>query len=436
MSKPKLHHINDTDPWMLAEDIPDIDVFFSQIWQSGFSNEFIRPNGRAYKKVLSIQRGYHLWFYFGKQDSFEVGEHIAQRMIDHPEWAALVNKKIITAADKLRRFADTITEEHLSRLSNKQLWQWYHQHDTEHTAYYQWCWIPVGADMFHDNLTNRLKQYLRTIAPENKINEYLVALTQPRSKSLIQIEQEDFLRLAGLIYRDAKQRQLFRDVYKSFQNKTDMPYGLKTHTPEYERLLGQKVQDSYARIKPAILKKIQTHYQRYYYVKFMWVGKSGVYSFDHYLKELVKLIGSGVHPIQELARIQRELFLQNKKRLALMQRLHIRPGWRRVFTAWGDFMVTKIYRRYAQIYAIYRMQPVLQEISKRLKVSLKEVRLMLKDEIRQGLLHSKLNRHTLKKRTALAVYYFEKTGKQSSSANRQSAWPLRLKKTPCKKPRN
>ncbi|MBU0597984.1 hypothetical protein KKF61_03220 [Patescibacteria group bacterium] len=262
--------------------------------------------------------------------------------------------------------------------------------------------------MFHNNLTKRLQQFLRLNVIEDRVNEYLVILTQPRTKSLIQIEQEDFLKLTAIVYKDAKQRQLFRQLYKTFQESKAAPYGLKTHTPEYERLLEERVNTIRDSIKPGILKKIHEHYRKYYYIQFMWIGKEGVHSFDHYLKELVKLIGRGVNPGQELMRVQQEFKTQISKRSKLMLRLKIRGAWRQVFDAWGDFMITKIYRRYAQIYAIYRMQPVLREITKRLKITLKEARLMLKGEIKDGLLKNKVNHQALRQRTKQAVYYYEK----------------------------
>ncbi|MDD5040000.1 MAG: hypothetical protein PHY34_02510 [Patescibacteria group bacterium] len=79
MPQKPLKYLHDTDPWMLAEDIPDMDPFFAQVWQSCFVNEFIKPSGVRYQKLVSIFRGYHLWFYYGHEDSNRVGEHIASQ---------------------------------------------------------------------------------------------------------------------------------------------------------------------------------------------------------------------------------------------------------------------------------------------------------------------------------------------------------------------
>ncbi|MBU1036805.1 hypothetical protein KKF32_02065 [Patescibacteria group bacterium] len=263
--------------------------------------------------------------------------------------------------------------------------------------------------MFHNNLTERLKQYLRSLkVTEDKINEYLVVLTQPMKKSLIQIETEEFLKIADSIQKDKYYHKLFKDLYRIFEEQEVTPYGLATHTPEYERLLEKKMDDLKDKIKKPLLQKIYNHYQKYYYVKFMWIGKEGVNSFDYYLKELVKIVGREQNAKKLLTEKQKELQQILKQRKKLIKRLPITGKWKVLFDNFGDFMVTKIYRRYAQIYAVYRMQPILKEIAKRLKISLFQVRFMLPSEIAKALLKGKINRQELKQRTHFCVHYTEK----------------------------
>src|SRR3989344_6208642 len=79
-------HLNDGDKWLLAEDIPDIDFFFSQIWLSCFVNEFSNVT-KPYKKILAIYRKYHLEFYYGEKDAKVVGQHIVNKFLANPEFA-------------------------------------------------------------------------------------------------------------------------------------------------------------------------------------------------------------------------------------------------------------------------------------------------------------------------------------------------------------
>ncbi|MDP2749305.1 MAG: PEP-utilizing enzyme, partial [Nanoarchaeota archaeon] len=394
--------------WMLGEDIPDMDLFFGQIFFSGFTNELEWPSGRTYKKILSIHKGYHLWFYFDDKDAYEVGEHLVNKFIADPEFTVKTNEEIIKEADKLRAFSSKLPQEFLDRLSNEQLLNYYETHDQIHTDYYRWCWIPAAADMFHNNLTNALQNYLKTKNVGDKLNEYLTILTQPMSESLIQKEQNEFLEIAAKIQKDVYHRKLFKEMYRIFQEKDAAPFGLKTHTPEYEQLLEKRMDDIRDKIKSAIYKTIEKHYEKYFYIKYMWIGKEGVHSFNHYLKELTKFIGKNSDARKLIKEKKEEVLQAKRKKAALVKKLGIEKNWQTIFNSFGDFMVTKIYRRYAQIYAIYQMQPLLEEIARRLKISKMALRFMLKREVRDALLNGKINRKVLNERTKFCVCYNEK----------------------------
>lgn len=403
----KLKYFNDKDPWMLAEDIPDIDFFFCQIWLSCFVNELSWPSGRAYKKILSIHRGYHQWFYYGEQDSKEIGDGLVQKFIKNPGFVKRINKEIVKQADRLRNYVETLPETGLDKHTNRQLWQFYRKHDELHTGYYRWAWIPVGADMFHSNLTERLKKRLRiTGVTEDKINKYFVLLTQPTKKSLIQIEHEEFLKIAIKIQKDKYHNKLFNDLFNKFKEHEAAKFGYQTHSKEYENLFEKTVEEIKDKIESEIYKLIQKHYEKYFYVSHMWVGE--VSSFEYYLKELVKLIGSGANLETNYKNEQKELAATLKKRQNLIRKLQIKEPWLTLFNGFGDFMVTKIYRRFAQIYAVYKMEYILKEIGKRLNLSLMEVRFMLPEEAKKALLKNKINRKEIKGRTKYCVYYAEK----------------------------
>ncbi len=392
---------------MLAEDIPNIDFLFCQMWLSCFVNEFFWPSGRAYRKILSVHRGYHQWFYYGEQDSKEIGNSLVQKFVNNPGFVKRINREIPKQADRLRSYAEKLPETNLNKYTNRQLWQFYKKHDELHTKYYQWCWIPVACDMFHSNLTERLKIYLRTTEiTEDKINEYFVLLTQPTKKSLIQIEHEGFLKIAIKIQKDKYHEKLFKELFKKFKEHEVAKFGYQTHSLEYEKLFEKSVKEIEDKIKPEIYRTIQKHYEKYFYVNHMWVGE--VSSFEHYLKELVKLIGSGANLEANYKKEQKKSAVTLKKRQELIKKLRIKEHWLTLFNGFGDFMVTKIYRRFAQIYALYKMEYILKEIGKRLNLSLMEIRFMLPEEIKKALLINKVNRKEVKERKKFCVYYAEK----------------------------
>lgn len=401
-------NFSDADPWILAEEIPDIDFFFAQIWMSSFANDIKKVAGVRYSKVISVHQGYHLRFYFGEKSAFNVAEFLVNRFVKEPGLVAEINKKIVEHSDRLRAFAEKLPDSRLERFSAEELWRFYEEHDTLHTEYYEWAWIPVSADMFHSNLTNLLTDHLKSLGlSHEESNEAFMVLTQPREKSLIQAEQDEFLSLAKMIQDDPYHEKLFKDLFNLFQEKQAAPFGLKTHTPEYEAKLEEKTNLIRDQIKTDIYHAIEEHYRKYYYVKHMWVGKEGVHSFDYYLKELVKFVGHNSDARGLLLENERNTREELKKREVLLKKLKLSPDWQALFDGFGDFMVTKIYRRYAQIYAVYRMKAIQNEIARRFNVDLMQVSFMLPGEVKSALLEGKISRAVLRGRSEFCVYYTE-----------------------------
>ena len=255
--------------------------FFSTIWLKGFVSYFDAHTGSIYKKILCKFEGYHLWFYFGERDSYEVAEHIAERMIKEDGYMDEVNRNIVIEADKLSTFAKSIPQTNLETLTDDEIWRIYETHHKIHERYYTWGWIPVGVDMFHSNLTKRVKAHLTSLGvPEDKLNKYFVILTQPTEKSLIMLEQEELLRIA---------------------------------TAEEEK-------------RGALLK---AHRAKYYYTKHLWV--SGEYTIEDYLKQLQEIFAIGESPRLILERQEQEFNRALQEREALFDRLKIDAVWRRIF---------------------------------------------------------------------------------------------------------
>ena len=366
---------------MLGEDIPNADLFFSTIWLNGFVSFFDQNTGRAYNKILCKYEGYHLWFYFGDKDAREVAEHLADKIINEEGYAKEVNKNIILEADKLRSFAEKIPQINLAKLSNENLWQIYSDHNGIHGKYYTWAWIPVAVDMFGNNLTKRVKDYLfqKGVGNDN-INEFLVILTQPTKKSLIFIEQENLLKIATTI------AEKYESLINIFENK-ESAY-IKDNLPL------------------DILSLITEHHAKYYYTKHLWV--SGEYSIEDYLIQLKDIFKTKQSPKVILDKQSQKLEKSKQKKEKLLEHLQIDQKWKVIFEQYGDFMVTKIYRRYAQLLAVHHMSAILKEIARRFFITEKQVRFMRVKEVEKMLLENKYNESELLERTKYCVYYAER----------------------------
>ncbi|MEK7075296.1 MAG: hypothetical protein AAB948_00660, partial [Patescibacteria group bacterium] len=361
----KLKYITDKDPWMLAEDIPDIHFQFTQIWSSSFVNDLSRTAKKQYKKILVVYHGLNLVFYYGEKDSDDFAQHLLKLLKNNSSFGDKINYNIRKHSDGLKKFSSQINPEFLMGLSNKELVNFYTKLDSIHTELYTWGWLPNAVDMFHGNLTNYLKSLLRLKLDEDKVNTALVTLSTHPEKSILQKEHESFLNLVSLKQRKSK---------------------------EFENAL-------------------QKHLSRFFYLKHLWIGKEGVYDKAYYLTEIKKFLASGENA-KVLLDKENKIFkktLQEQK--TLIKKLKLNKKQKQLFNSYAEFSVTKLYRRDAQIFWSYKMDYVFLELSKRFKISFLQARCMLPNEVYDGLIKNKLSgslRNQLKQRTKYFVYYAEK----------------------------
>lgn len=396
--------------WLLGEDIPNMCPFFCQIWVNCFVDEFGNPSGKAYKKIAAIFKDYHLWFYFDKKDAYEVGQNLVDKFVANPKFMQEVNKNIEKWSDKLVAYCKKLPEDNLEKLSDKKLWELYKKHEDIHTDYYRYGWIPVAADMFHNNLTEKGKAKLRTLdIKKDDMAETLMLLTEPTRPSLIKIEEDEIKELAAKVQADSKQFKLFKTLFKKFKEEDVKLFGLYTHSPEYEAKFEEKVRTLIDKINPDIIKALEKHYEKYFYTKFLFTEEQGVYNFEHYLKKLVRMVNNDSNIAKTIKEENKDIEKIISKRDNLIKNLKLSAKDKLFFDQWGEFMITKIYRRYAQLFALYRMVPVVEEIGRRLGLSIKETKFMTTEEIYSALFKNVINKDEIKKRVPFSLYYADKT---------------------------
>jgi len=362
-------YLKDKDNWMLAEHFPNIDLFFSQIWLSSFANNLENSCGRNYKKILCVfNPKFYIHFYYGEKDSLLFEKNLIHLLNKNPEFGASINKNIVIWSDKLRSFAEKLSKIDLNKLNNREIWKLLEEQDRTHTKLYEWGWLSNATDMFHGSFTDELNKYLMIILKklkrEDELNRIFSMLTTPHKKSVAAAEEEGLLRIASLILNR--------------ENDT--------------------------KIKKAIKK----HYNEYFYLKNLWLGTNGVYTRDYFLKIAKSLSREKISPDEKIKKLNQDLKKIKKEKDRLFKELGISKKYRELFSVYSDFMLTKIYRRYAQIFWAYQMKFLLKEAGERLGLKLEEVRYTIPEELKDGLLNSKLDKSEIKKRLNFCLYYVEK----------------------------
>ncbi len=397
--------------WLLAEDIPNMCPFFSKIWLECFVKQFAEPGGRAYERVVAIYRDYHICFYYDEYDAHAVAEHLVKKMAEDPGFMEEVNRQIITTSDALKMFSEHLPDARLESLSDDQVWSFYAKHEELHTQYYQWGWIPPAADMFGGQLTEYGKRLLHQVGvAEERLNEVLSLLTQPTRPSLLKEEQDALARIGCLVQADPNQLVIFKDLFRKLKEEDVKLFGLYEHTPKYEEHFEGMVRALVDRVRPDVLKAVRDHYATYFYTRFLFTEEQGTYSFEHYLKSLVRLVNADPDLAATLRREAEQMEMVVIERKRCLESLSLSKDQVRFFDAWGEFMVTKIYRRFAQLFALYRMVPVIEDIGRRLGLTIKEVKFMTTQEIHAALFDRRLDVEAVRARVSLSAYYADATG--------------------------
>ncbi|MFH1696005.1 MAG: PEP-utilizing enzyme [Candidatus Micrarchaeota archaeon] len=369
------------DKWMVAEEIPDITFDFSQLWTSAFTNEMENSVGINYSAVISIHKGYDMSFHYRTKDSYNFGKHVLDLIVKNPVFGEKINKKIIELSDRLEKNAEKNFTKPLQELSDKQLAEIYLHHDKIHTELYEYGWLPNSIDMFHANFTELLLAYLKSIGvEEGKRNDYLVLLTTPSKKSIINQEEENLYKIASLIEKNSKLKKLF-----------------KKKPREIEKNLPKKIK-----------KKVLAHWKKYYFLKFLWLGTHGIYTVEHYLSEIKKIIGKNKSAKQFLSDEKKHFQKIRKQKAILERKLKVDKLHRKLFDLWAEFMLTKLYRRNAQIKNYYLFNGVRKEIAKRLSLPLKSVHFFLPWEVYPALVEGKHFGKELLERSKFCVYFTSK----------------------------
>ncbi|MFH1750915.1 MAG: PEP-utilizing enzyme, partial [Candidatus Micrarchaeota archaeon] len=371
---------HDKDEWMHAEDLPQIDLFFAQIWMRSFANDMEKSVGVNYRKVLGVYRNFRIDFYYGKEDCHKFTLAVINKIVgSRGDFGDEINKQIRFRSDALVAYSKKIHDSEVSKLSNKELWELYSGYSKVHTELYEYGWLSNATDMFYPEFTDKLKGYLRTITPdEDKVSAYFVMLTTPEEETIATQETRDFLALVSKIQAEDYLSRVFAEPFINLRQK----------------------------IPPALREEIFLHWKRYKHLKFMYYGLEETER--EYYAHLQEYLISGKSASDELTWMDEEKQAKRLERQKLFRELKTDPFHRRLFDIFAEFMVTKWYRRNAQILSLHYVECLLREIGDRFGLSLAQVRCVMHDEMELLLSEEKFDPEELKRRDEFSIQWFEK----------------------------
>lgn len=287
-------------------------------------------------------------------------------------------------------YTKKIGQQNLKISSNQKLNSYYQNYIKLNTNLYLYGLIlPLLDFQITTFLSDEINKFLRV----KKATKYFSLLTTPLPDTFNKIQELNLLRILLLIKKK-------KSLYDSFK-----------------KLESQELIEVLPTVDKNVWYQIKDHTKKYAWVHYVYEGPAAneAYFID-FLRDFVR---RKIDPKKELLNHKREKELLAQKQQKILAKLRPDEYYRQLLILARDTVYFKILRRDLQSTSYYYMEPVLAEIGKRLALSLKQVRMMLPEEIAAGLGKGKVDVREVNQRLKSVVYF--RQGKQRRILSGQKA---------------
>jgi len=336
--------------------------------------------GKKISQVILEFKKNHIFCYYIPEEMDKIGEILWRKIRKDKEFYKLTSKRIKEFARKLISFCQKVSAKKLSLLSNKDLLNIYLNYRKIMREMRIWGWIPVLIDGVNipflsnyclEKLSKEIKEKSKDSNIEEKLPEYFSILTAPDKPS--EVKQEEIDRLNLLVEIKKK----YPKIFKIFLN--------------------QPVSKVLEIIKknPLLYQQIETHRKKYEWLPYAYIGP--VMSIENVLNLMQESLKNNPFPSKELQKIKRYYKNLPQKRKEIIKKYRISRELQYLLNIARYFMWLKDWRKgvYQKSYVL--MDPIIEEIAKRLKLEIIDVKYLSSSEIKRYLLEGSISKQQIKK---------------------------------------
>lgn len=204
-------------------------------------------------------------------------------------------------------------------------------------------------------------------------------LTTPAKPSLAMKEELAAWRLADDIDKNKKARAIFMQKDAS------------------------KIEADLVGLSPSLKKKIISHYQKWRWQPFTYVGPA--YELNYYLALWSGWLREGIKPIEKITELSGYSGRIRREKAEILRNLKIMAADKELFQIASDIIYLKAYRKDAIFFGMYALDRLLREIGARLHLSLGQVRELAHWEVPTALRQGYFPEDILNDRRKFSVYY-------------------------------
>ncbi|MFH1509446.1 MAG: PEP-utilizing enzyme [bacterium] len=313
-------------------------------------------------------------FYFDSNKWQQTNKLLVKKIKSNPEVLLKIFKQIENNGKDIIKYCQEITATNLAKKSSKVLNSYLKTFIEKNIELYSYglC-LPVldyqETTFFTDELTKILKKYNQ--------EKYFILLTTPDQETYSKRQEIDLLKLLVEI---KKTKPLYKNIC---QQSVDQ---LLEEIPNH----------------PKVYKLLNQHTKKYCWVYYVYEGPST--NREYYLKILQEYCRQNIDPQKKLNELKKQKIDLIKKQNKIINSLSLDDYEKFIIRNAKQAVFYKAIRREYQSWSYYLIVDLLQEIAKRLRLSLQQVRMMFPAEIAKGLQSKSLNLKKINSRIKLVVY--------------------------------
>ena len=331
------------------------DPHFARLWLRALLRDF--QNGwPAMHSVAGVFRNGDLCVEVDSDAMHRVATAMAETMILHPEVLGTINAALDEAITALHQGMHVLPQEGLHACSNEELWAYYQRHESLHESCAALGW-PV---VLPEQAGGLLEAWVRQRIPDADAVSILLA---PDAYTVAEQEQRDFLSLVAEMQHDGR---LARE------------FCARVAASDYDGAL--------AYTDPRWLRRLEDHHRRYCFSEWLLGGARPLSS---YLEDIAGALREDLQAATRLAEQENQRVSLAAERERILVRYGCTEAERAFLDALRQALALKPLRRYIQQYALYRFDPVMDEIARRISTAADMARWLLPEEIEGALLRSR-----------------------------------------------
>jgi len=340
-----------------------------------------------------------VWYLINMKQWATAHYFLVSQIKNNPALLRKIFGNIDRQGKKLVAFSQKAAAKNLTALSNNQLIDYYQKYYRQNLETYSYGLTLPVLDYQHTTfLSDEISRFLKSKNAKN----YFSLLTTPIQDTFNKLHELNLLKILIQINKKSKILKLFKSL-DSNQLVSVLPIKDKK-----------------------IWQLIKAHTKKYAWVHYVYEGP--VANEAYFIDILKDFIKRKIAPQKEIVKHKKEKAILKIKQAEILAKLKPDNYFRQIFILARDAVYFKMYRRDLQTKSYYYFESVLTEIARRLNLTLKQVRMMLFEEVISAIKGSKIKVDEINRRLKLVVYFRRGNTRKVISGNQALAFVKTIKK--------